>query len=81
MEKHRTMKTEVGCIIGAEDPEFINGSYAFAQKYVHDLDAWRGLPTEVQEKYVGRRKRTALLHPVEGAPRAYRRGGIVLGNR
>ena len=26
-------------IIGTEDPEFINGSYAFAQKYVHDLDA------------------------------------------
>ena len=42
-------------IIGEEDPDFINGSYAFAQKYVHDLDAWRALPTEVQEKYIGRR--------------------------
>ena len=33
-------------VIGDEDPEFTNGSYAFAQKYEHDLDAWRALPTE-----------------------------------
>ena len=39
-----------------EDPEFTNGSYAFAQKYEHDLDAWRALPTEMQEKFIGRRK-------------------------
>lgn len=43
-------------VIGDEDPEFINGSYAFAQKYIHDLDAWRALPTEMQEKFIGRRK-------------------------
>ncbi|MFC2316892.1 MAG: Dyp-type peroxidase, partial [Selenomonas massiliensis] len=59
-------------IIGAEDPEFINGSYAFAQKYVHDLDAWRALPTEVQEKYVGRRKYSDLeLSDEEKDPRAH----------
>lgn len=59
-------------IIGEEDPEFINGSYAFAQKYVHDLDAWRALPTEVQEKYIGRRKYSDLeLSNKEKDPRAH----------
>ena len=59
-------------IIGAEDPDFINGSYAFAQKYVHDLDAWRALPTEVQEKYIGRRKYSDLeLDDDEKDPRAH----------
>ena len=59
-------------IIGAEDPEFINGSYTFAQKYVHDLDAWRALPTEVQEKYVGRRKYSDLeISDEEKDPRAH----------
>ena len=59
-------------IIGAEDPEFINGSYVFAQKYIHDLDAWRALPTEVQEKYVGRRKYSDLeLSDEEKDPRAH----------
>ena len=59
-------------IIGAEDPEFINGSYAFAQKYIHDLDAWRALPTEVQEKYVGRRQYSDLeLSDEEKDPRAH----------
>ena len=43
-------------VIGDEDPEFTNGSYAFAQKYEHDLDVWRALPTEMQEKFIGRRK-------------------------
>ena len=55
-----------------EDPDFINGSYAFAQKYVHDLDAWRALPTEVQEKYIGRRKYSDLeLEDDEKDPRAH----------
>ena len=59
-------------IIGVEDPEFINGSYAFVQKYIHDLDAWRALPTEVQEKYVGRRKYSDLeLSDEEKDPRAH----------
>ena len=52
--------------------DFINGSYAFAQKYIHDLDAWRALPTEVQEKYIGRRKYSDLeLSDEEKDPRAH----------
>jgi putative iron-dependent peroxidase len=43
-------------IIGDEDPEFAGGSYAFAQKWVHDMDFWKGLSVEEQEKAVGRRK-------------------------
>ena len=61
-------------IIGEEDPEFINGSYAFAQKYVHDLDAWRALPTEMQEAYIGRKKYSDLELPDEEKdPRAHNR--------
>ncbi|MBC6498373.1 Dyp-type peroxidase [Weissella confusa] len=25
-------------VVGDEDPEFVNGSYAFAQKWLHDMD-------------------------------------------
>ncbi|MDR2895093.1 MAG: Dyp-type peroxidase [Propionibacteriaceae bacterium] len=47
-------------IIGDEDPEFIGGSYAFAQKWLHDMDHWKGLKTETQEKMVGRQKFTDI---------------------
>ncbi|BAN73604.1 truncated peroxidase [Lacticaseibacillus casei DSM 20011 = JCM 1134 = ATCC 393] len=43
-------------MIGDEDPAFENGSYAFAQKYQHNLDAWNKLKTEDQEKAIGRKK-------------------------
>ena len=42
--------------IGAEDPAFTGGSYVIVQKYLHDLDAWNKLPTEVQEGIIGRTK-------------------------
>jgi porphyrinogen peroxidase len=43
-------------IVGGEDAEFRGGSYVIVQKYLHDLKAWNALPTEMQEKIVGRRK-------------------------
>ncbi len=43
-------------LIGDEDPVFASGSYVIVQKYVHDLDAWNRLPTEVQERIIGRKK-------------------------
>ncbi|MDR1833239.1 MAG: Dyp-type peroxidase [Propionibacteriaceae bacterium] len=43
-------------VIGDEDPDFAGGSYAFAQKWVHDMDFWKGLAVEEQERAVGRRK-------------------------
>jgi porphyrinogen peroxidase len=43
-------------IVGGEDPAFNGGSYVIVQKYLHDLKAWNTLPTEMQEKIIGRRK-------------------------
>jgi len=43
-------------IISDEDPRFINGSYAFAQKWTHNMGGWNALSTEAQEKAIGRRK-------------------------
>jgi putative iron-dependent peroxidase len=38
------------------DPAYAGCSYVIVQKYAHDLDAWNNLPTEVQEKIIGRKK-------------------------
>ena len=42
--------------IGDEDPAFAGGSYVIVQKYLHNLDTWNRLPTETQEKIIGRTK-------------------------
>jgi putative iron-dependent peroxidase len=42
--------------IGDEDPAFAGGSYVIVQKYLHNLDAWNKIPTEAQEKIMGRTK-------------------------
>jgi len=42
--------------IGKEDAAFAGGSYVIVQKYLHNLDAWNKLPTEAQEKIIGRSK-------------------------
>lgn len=47
-------------LIGDEDPKFINGSYAFGQKWQHQMDFWNQLKTEDQEKAVGREKFTDI---------------------
>src|SRR5580698_6436873 len=36
--------------IGEEDSAFAGGSYVIAQKYLHNLERWNELPTEVQER-------------------------------
>ncbi|OBU12465.1 Dyp-type peroxidase [Morganella psychrotolerans] len=43
-------------VIGDEDPAFTGGSYAFVQKYIHDMSAWQNQSTEYQEKVIGRHK-------------------------
>jgi putative iron-dependent peroxidase len=43
-------------VIGAEDAAFAGGSYVIVQKYLHDLAAWNALPTEAQERIIGRKK-------------------------
>jgi Dyp-type peroxidase family len=42
--------------VGEEDADFAGGSYAFVQKYLHDMTAWNALSVEEQEKAIGRRK-------------------------
>jgi porphyrinogen peroxidase len=43
-------------VIGEEDAGFAGGSYVIVQKYLHDLDGWNRLPTEAQERIIGRAK-------------------------
>ena len=43
-------------VIGDEDPGFAGGSYVIVQKYLHDLARWNALPTEAQERIIGRTK-------------------------
>jgi porphyrinogen peroxidase len=43
-------------LIGDEDADFAGSSYVIVQKYLHNLDAWNALPTEAQERVIGRTK-------------------------
>ena len=43
-------------LIGDEDPAFAGGSYVIVQKYLHDVAGWNQLPTETQERIIGRAK-------------------------
>src|SRR5580658_8170408 len=43
-------------LIGPEDIDFAYGSYVIVQKYLHNLEAWNVLPTEAQERIIGRTK-------------------------
>ncbi|MFC3160197.1 putative iron-dependent peroxidase [Chryseobacterium arachidis] len=42
--------------VGDEDVQYKGGSYLFTQKYLHNMNAWRSLSTEDQEKVIGRSK-------------------------
>lgn len=55
-ENPSALDTPDYAVIGDEDPEYINGSYAFAQKYLHDMGKWNKQTTEQQEKVIGRKK-------------------------
>lgn len=43
-------------LIAEEDTSAQGGSYIVIQKYVHDLETWKSLSTEQQEKIIGRTK-------------------------
>jgi putative iron-dependent peroxidase len=43
-------------LVGEEDPAFAGGSYVIVQKYLHDMAGWNALPTEAQERIIGRTK-------------------------
>ena len=41
---------------GTRIATFAGGSYVIVQKYLHDLAGWNALPTEAQERIIGRTK-------------------------
>ncbi|KAE8395853.1 hypothetical protein BDV23DRAFT_144937 [Aspergillus alliaceus] len=43
-------------LVAEEDGSATGGSYIVVQKYVHDLQGWKGLPAEKQEAIIGRTK-------------------------
>lgn len=43
-------------LVAGEDSEFAGGSYVIIQKYLHDISRWNALPTEEQERIMGRKK-------------------------
>ncbi len=43
-------------LVGEEDTEFAGGSYVIIQKYLHDMSRWNAVPTEQQERIIGRKK-------------------------
>lgn len=47
---------EYFAVVGDSDPNYQGGSYLFVQKYLHNLDAWKSLSIEDQEKVIGRSK-------------------------
>jgi putative iron-dependent peroxidase len=46
--------------IGAEDSSFAGGTYVIVQKYLHDVRGWNAMPTEAQERIIGRTKLTDI---------------------
>jgi porphyrinogen peroxidase len=55
-ENPRGQEVVDAVLIDEEDPAFAGGSYVITQKYVHDMEAWNALPTEAQERIIGRTK-------------------------
>jgi porphyrinogen peroxidase len=55
-ENPRGNAASLAAIVGDEDPAFCGGSYVIVQKYLHDMKGWNALPTETQERIIGRRK-------------------------
>jgi len=43
-------------LVAEEDSHFAGGSYVMIQKYLHDMSRWNALPTEEQERIIGRKK-------------------------
>lgn len=55
-------------IVGDEDPVYKGGSYLFVQKYLHNMSGWTKLPTEEQEKVIGRYKLSDIEMPDDVKP-------------
>jgi putative iron-dependent peroxidase len=55
-ENPRGQEAINAALVGDEDPAFAGGSYVIVQKYAHNLDAWKALSIEAQERIIGRKK-------------------------
>ena len=55
-ENPEGVAASTAALIGQEDPKYAGGSYVVVQKYLHDLEVWNALPTEEQERVIGRTK-------------------------
>ncbi|MFF2363358.1 Dyp-type peroxidase [Streptomyces sp. NPDC058122] len=55
-------------VVGDEDPAFAGGSYVIVQKYLHDLRTWNALPSDEQERVIGRTKLANTELPDEIKP-------------
>lgn len=55
-------------LVGKEDPDFAGGSHVFAQRWIHDLGAWRELFKEEQERIIGRTLETSEELPDRERP-------------
>jgi porphyrinogen peroxidase len=56
-------------LVGDEDADFAGGSYVVVQKYLHDLNAWKRVPTPLQEEIIGRTKIDNIEIDDDDAPR------------
>ncbi|MEI2775330.1 MAG: Dyp-type peroxidase [Tetrasphaera sp.] len=61
-------KAVAAVTVGAEDSGYAGSSYVIVQKYLHDLDGWRALSTEDQERAIGRSKLEDIEMPEERKP-------------
>jgi putative iron-dependent peroxidase len=64
-ESPQGAKAVHAAIVGDEDSHFTGGSYAVAQKYLHDMAAWNALTVEAQEQAIGRSKVENIEQPDE----------------
>jgi putative iron-dependent peroxidase len=55
-------------LVGDDDPIYRGGSYLFVQKYIHDLNAFKKLSIEEQEKVFGRYKLSDIEMPDNKKP-------------
>jgi putative iron-dependent peroxidase len=55
-ENPRGQEAMDAVFVGEEDAAFAGGSYVLVQKYLHDMAGWDALPTEAQERIIGRKK-------------------------
>ncbi|EPF81644.1 Dyp-type peroxidase [Acinetobacter rudis] len=56
-------------LLGEEAGVFADGSFVFAQRYIHDLDKWQRLKVDAQENVIGRSKLESIEMDDETKPK------------